>query len=102
MLYPHFLFIILGVIIVITILILNSIKISTKFECIKKGDSSDILILFYLFSGLFKQQYRIPITNILDLLKIIYELLLGEKGVLIYKKTDKLKKDNKGKKDNNN
>ncbi|HHV95475.1 MAG TPA: DUF2953 domain-containing protein [Clostridiaceae bacterium] len=107
MLYPLFLsvnveVIIIAVVLLILVILISNIRVSTKFECIKKRDSSDILILFYLFSGLLKQQYEIPLTNISDLFKVIYELLFSEKGILLYKKTDKVKKDEKEKEDKDN
>lgn len=94
MLYPFFLSLTVVVTIIITILILNS-KISTKFECIKKRDSSDIIITFCLFSGVFKQKFEIPADNVKDILEVIFELLLGEKGILNYKKEDDLKSNKK-------
>ncbi|NMB96501.1 MAG: DUF2953 domain-containing protein [Clostridiaceae bacterium] len=101
MLYPFFISVFIGIIIIINIIILN-IKVSTKFECIKKRDSSDMLILFYLFSGVLKQKYKIPITNFPDLFKVVYELLLGEKGILVHKKGNSLESGNKNKVDKDN
>jgi len=77
MLYPFFL-----VITAIIISLILTLRINTKFECIKKQDSSDVIILFHSFSGIVKIKYEIPITNLLSILEKAYRLLLGEKGIL--------------------
>lgn len=69
MLYP-FIFAII-IIILMTIFILT-LRIKTKIECIKKRDSSDIEVLFTLFSGVLKRKYVIPIPDFLEIFEKVY------------------------------
>ena len=72
MLYPFFL-----VIIIITTILILSLKINTKFECIKKKDSSDILIFIHIFSGIIKRKFKIPINNLLSIILTIHNITLN-------------------------